>query len=97
MAKFDFNNRPEFIKSVSKMFHDDDQKVGEITANLIEMVEGMSARDVMCALSFLSAYIIDCNDDKRGALQELVEVVTKLVNFDKPAFEGEDNSSPFIQ
>jgi len=96
MAKFDFSNRPEFIRMVSKMFHDDDQKVGEIAANLIEMVEGMSARDVMCALSFLSAYIIDCNDDKRGALQELVEVVTKLVNFDKPAFEG-GGEQQFIQ
>lgn len=97
MAKFDFKNRTEFVRMVSKMFHDDDRKVGEVAATLIEQVEGQNARDVMCALSFLAAYIIDCNDDKRGALQEMVEVVTKLINFDKPAFEGEDNSSPFIQ
>ena len=97
MAKFDFSNRADFVRMVSKMFHDDDRKVGEIAATLIEQVEGQNARDVMCALSFLAAYIIDCNDDKRGALQEMVEVVTKLINFDKPAFEGEDNSSPFIQ
>ena len=97
MAKLSFSNRTDFVRMVSKMFHDDDQKVGELTATLIETIEGLNARDVMCALSFLAAYIIDCNDDKRGALQEMVEVVTKLINFDKPAFDGEDNSPPYIQ
>jgi len=78
------------MTSINNLFHDNKGDVGKITAALFDQIEGQNAQDVMCALAFITAFIIDCSPDKKESLEEFMDVTSKLIHFDRPAFKGPD-------